>query len=168
MNSFSGAEKKEEFETEVRRSFGFLERDERMKQGAVSAEDDSHPRDAYLTVRFSRQDLIIDVHWLKAEKLLAIGVEFKRDDLPPKERCVPFEDFVEYLSDGRQKAIIPRYGHGVHLATVTRRRNRAFAEGLPAVMAALASKLKANLRTLENASSDAIRRYLTRPNSDGT
>jgi hypothetical protein len=108
MSAFSDAER-EAFEVEVQRYFGFLETDEGMKRGSVYASGGNDPRDAHLVVRFSRQGLMIDVAWKENEKALVLNVYFGRDDLSPRERHVYFEPFIEYLTSGREKAIIPLF-----------------------------------------------------------
>jgi hypothetical protein len=158
MSAFSDAEK-EAFEAEVQRYFGFLQSDEGMKRGSVYASGGSDPRDAGLVVRFSRQGLMIGIAWKENEKALVLSIYFDRDDLSPRERHVYFEPFVEYLTGGGEKAIIPLFEHGIGFATVLKQRERAFARGLPAVMAALGDKLKAHFPTLENTNADTIRRY---------
>lgn len=158
MSIFSEDEKKA-FEAEVQKSLGFLETEEGMKRGAAYVSGGSDPRDAGLVVRFSRQGLTIDVAWKENEKALVLNVRFDRNELSRQERHVYFEPFIEYLSGGREKAIVPLFEQGMAAGKVMKQRERVFAQGPSAVMAALGDKLKANFRTLENTSSDTIRQY---------
>jgi hypothetical protein len=65
------------------------------------------PRDAGYASRFEASEYRFDVVWGEAEQSLLIQVKYSHSDLSDEECYVSFEPFVEFLTGGREKAIVP-------------------------------------------------------------
>jgi len=163
MNVFTNQEK-HTFEAEVMRCFGFMVDQFGMNQGKVRVSGGNDPRDSVLVVRYSRDDLKIDIGWKENEAALIITVRFDRVGLSRQERHVYFEPFAEFQSDGEVKAVVPFLTESMgikRIESVMAERKELFQQGLHEVIGAIGQKLKTHFGMLESASPDAIRRYHT-------
>jgi len=158
MSAFTESEKID-FEKEVIRCFDFLPG---MERGKVRVSGGGDPRDSVLVVRFSGDDLRIDIGWKENESALILTVCFDRDELARQERHVYFEPFVEFLSDGNENAIVPYITEGMgirQIEAVMEQRQSVFRDGLPPVIEKVGRKLQSHLIQLQTTSADQIRGY---------
>jgi len=158
MSTFTETEKLN-FEKEVMKCFGFLAE---MERGKVRVSGGGDPRDSVLVVRFSGDDLKIDIGWKENECALVLTVFFDRDGLARQDRHVYFEPFVEFLSDGNENAIVPYITEGMsvrRIEAVMEQRQSVFRDGLPPVIESVGRKLQSHLVQLQTASTDQVRGY---------
>ncbi len=122
------------------------------------------PRDAALVARYAGSDWRFDVGWNKFELSLSLLVKFERPDWQRQQCYVYFEPFVEYLTQGRERAIVPYITERMsvrNMASVMLRRQACFAKGLAPVMSALGEKARNFLKPVRGASHEQVQGYHT-------
>jgi len=151
-----------EFEAIARQFFGFLEDEAGMKRGVARVVNEGSPRDEVFVLRYSRDDMRVNIGWKANELALISRVRLNRSALSRREHDVYFESYIEFISRGAEKAIVPfREGPGSRqpFMTCMKQRQRLFEEGLPPVMEALAAKVRNRLPDLEAATPETVRAY---------
>lgn len=153
---------KSSFEKLIRESFDFLESERHMKFSGVRSVGGSDPRDAGLVARYSRDEFRLDVGWSKSQCSLTISVKFEGGGIPRGFRHIYFEPFVEFLTGGREKAIVPYIREGMsvrEILSISSEREVVFKGGLPVVVKALGEKLRLYFNQIESASVEMIDKY---------
>lgn len=120
------------------------------------------PRDAALTSRFVGPDWQLEIGWSSFELSLAILVKLDRPGISGSDRYLFFEPFVELLTAGRERAIVPYITENMsirNIEDVMDRRRSVFAHGLEPVVESLGKKLKSFLPRILSASIDDVRAY---------
>lgn len=153
-------EEREDFDKIVRKRFrslcdlGMVARGTRRVGG-------SH-WDSHVVSRFEASDWTVEIAWAKGEQILSMSIKYNKADLSDSERYVFFEPFVEYLTDGREKVIVPYVTKDMSLASLRRHETECravFAAGLEPVVARLAQKLERFLDQVRSASTKEIKGY---------
>lgn len=150
------------FEVRVRDAFPFLEDIGQMKFVGVRVAGGNDPRDSSLVARYVGDHLRLEVGWNEMERSLAVLLRFEREDLGRIERYVYFEPFVEFLTKGQTKAIVPYVREGMsitQLKVIMDGRTRVFNEGFTQVIKELGAKMNSFFSRIKTASSEDIRRY---------
>jgi hypothetical protein len=149
-----------EFEAAVRNHFAFLSETGLTNRGvrAIGAGG----RDSGLAARYEAPGLRLEIGWSKYELSLAVLLKFNFDEMPEEQRYVYFEPFVEFLTGGRDTAIVPYVTDNMRAGSIERviaECEAVFADGLEAVAQRLGEKLRQRLDLVRAASSEQIRAY---------
>lgn len=150
------------FEKLVRENFDFLQDTPRMKFSGVRSIGGDDPRDAGLVARYSRDDLRVDVGWSKLQSSLTVSLKFEDADIPRKLRHLYFEPFIEFFTQGKDRAIVPYIREGMSIKkilSVSTEREKVFQDGLPAVIKAVGRKLRLYFNQIESVPVDLIGKY---------
>ena len=150
------------FADTVRTSFRFLEETGQMCFVGVREGGGDDPRDHTLIVRYECNDLRADIAWCEGEGSLAILLRYNRGDLGKHERYVYMEPFIEFLSDGQYKALVPYVREGMsveQLRTIMDRRCVLLSDGYEAVVRALGLKTEPFLKKIVSVTSEEIMNY---------
>jgi hypothetical protein len=162
MNIFT-SEEKINFEAEVDLCFAFMATQLGMKRGKIRVSGGNDPRDSILIIRYSRDDLKVDIGWQPNQDVLIVVVRFDlHEKLSSQERRVNFEPFIEFLSGGEIKAIVPCFTEGMsikQIKSVAAEGKKVFRHGLHEVIAAIGEKLKTHFCEIESVSPETVRRY---------
>jgi len=153
---------KKSFEELVVSSFSIVESCAQMSFVGVRTSGGTDPRDAALVARYSGDSLRFDVGWSEYELSLAVLINFERVDVSRAERYVYFEPFVEYLTNGQEKAIVPYVTENMSIKeteATMEQRQAVFRDGLAPVIEKIGIKLQSYLGQLQTASADQIRGY---------
>lgn len=151
-----------DFERVATQCFHFLVAELGMKQSPLRSVGGDDPRDSALVVRYTRDDMRIDIGWGANELALIVGVTFNRPGLNRRERHVYFEPFIEFLSQGQQSAIVPYVTNHMTTAQLLKlsdKRHAVFEKGLLGVAKDLSNRVKANFNLLESATLEEIRKH---------
>ncbi len=149
------------FEGLVKECFGFAE-EAQMCFNGVRISGGTDPRDAALVARYSGSDSRFDIGWNEFELSLSVLVKFDHCNLPRQECYVYFEPFIEYLTQGQEKAIVPYVTERMSvrsMESVMEQRKTLFAQGLEPVIRALGKKMKANFGVLMSVSQEQVQGY---------
>lgn len=93
------------FERYVRNYFGFLTSEYGMEFGRGKVMDRHDPRDMYIRVRCESQQMRLDFAW---NLLGQLQIMIRNRQIPRgKPHALYFETFVEFLTNGREKPIVP-------------------------------------------------------------
>lgn len=150
------------FENLIRENFGFLEGEAHMKFLGVRSIGGNDPRDAGLVARYSRNSLRVDVGWSKFVSSLTVSLKFEADEIPRKLRHLYFEPFIEFLTDGREKAIVPYMLEGMsikEILSLSVKREEVFKAGLPVVAKAVGEKLRLYFNQVESVTFEQIGQF---------
>jgi hypothetical protein len=150
------------FESRVRDAFPFLEDIGQMKFVGVRVAGGSAPRDSALVARYVGDHLRLEVGWNEMERSLAVLFRFEREDLGRIERYIYFEPFVEFLTNGQTKAIVPYVREGMSLTQlkmIVDGRKMVFNEGFTQVIKKLGAKMSLFFGRIRTTSSEDIRGY---------
>lgn len=144
----------------VRKYFGFLS-DSGMIAREIYRTGGSYP-DAALVARYEAPDLRIDICWGNMEQVISVMLKYNNHHLSDDQRYVYFEPFVEFLSKGQERAIVPMVTEHMDLPglrRLTRQREALFAGGFEPVMQRVGEKLMRSFDTVRSASSAQILAY---------
>jgi len=153
---------KSSFEELVRKHFDFVEVDAGMTRGRVRSSGGNDPRDAGLVMRYSGDVFRFDVAWGEYGMSLTIPIKFGLEGLSNNERYVMFESFIEYLTGGKEEAIVPYLTENMSIKKIKEvmtRRQDVFRDGLPPVIEKVGKKLQTYLGLLQTVSIDQITGY---------
>ena len=144
-------DKSHSFEKMVSSSFNFLEQNHEMKRGRVRISNRRDPRDVTFQIRYESKKYRFDIGWGIGNNGFGIVVKNKlfieKNILASKECSVHFEPFVEFLTNGSVKPIVPQVYPKMSvskLCNVADEREELFEQPLVTLIDRLAEKLKAN------------------------
>ena len=153
---------KASFEEMVVLSFGFVEAEAGMIFGSVEKSGGRDSRDAALIARYSGQDFRFDVGWSEYELSLCVLIYFKQLNVPRGERYVYFEPFVEYLTDGDDKAIVPYVTESMSIKKIEstiEQRQVVFCDGLLPVIKKVWRKFQFYMDQMKTTSAEHVNGY---------
>jgi hypothetical protein len=152
-------EERAEFE-EIVRSFAFLSEAGMNDRGVRGI--GSGGRGSGLVARYEAPVMRLEIGWSEFELALGIMLKYNLSELPDEQRYVFFEPFVEFLTEGREGAIVPFVSDNMSSAALGRvmgDREAVFADGLAPVAERLAAKLKRYFDQVRDASGEQIVAY---------
>jgi hypothetical protein len=120
------------------------------------------PRDASIASRYIGPDWRIDIGWSSIELSLAILIKIDRSNFSRADSYVYFEPFVEFATDGQEKAVVPYITENMSIRSIEnamQRRQSVFELGLEPVVAALSRKAERLLPRVLAAPTDEILAY---------
>jgi hypothetical protein len=100
-----------QFEAAVTRSFRFLEQEHKMRRMPVRLQDRNSPRDAFAVIRYEGPYAAIDVCWTFSTYAVTV-IARVRDQAGRIASSNPayyvyFEPFIDFVSNGAVKPVIP-------------------------------------------------------------
>lgn len=149
------------FEQLIKENFGFVEKLQMSFEG-VRCSGGSDPRDAALVARYSGPYFRFDIGWNKFDLSLSILIKFAHLTLPKNDSYVYLEPFIEFVTQGKVRAIVPYITEGMSIRKiedVVEKRNLLFAQGLDPVIKALGEKMKEHFGILTSISQQQIEDY---------
>lgn len=150
-----------EFEDLLRRSFDVLYQAGIVAHG-VRSSGGSDPRDSSIVARFITEELQIEIGWNALELSLAILIKYRTLALPGSKKYIYFEPFIEFVTNGKERAIVPYITEKMNIRNIELtmdRRRSLFAKGLENVAGHLGRKLQIFLPRIESSSAEEISAY---------
>lgn len=152
----------QEFEVLVFQYFDYLEREHGFSttRAQLVAEDD--PREKGVVVKYRDKAVRIEVLWGFAESIITIRLRLERNDVPRREHYIHLEPFVEFITEGQVKPIVPQVYRGMSeaaLISVLRRRKQLLDSAFEDVIKSLATRLREYLNTILFADINVIHSY---------
>ena len=150
------------FGDEVRFSFEFLESIYSMKFVGVK-EKIGDPRDTIISAHYQGDTCRLDVAWNEQELSLNILIYLNRDDLPNDFKYIYLDSYIEFISNGKEKNIIPQiFAHMKtrNILKVMKKREKIFKdEKFVNLLTMLALRLKKYFIEIMNAPKETIQSY---------
>jgi len=150
-----------DFEVLVKECFGFAGNFQMSFHG-VRRSGGTDPRDASLVARYSGSESRFDVGWSEFELSLSVLIKYTCGRWSNRESYVYLEPFVEYLTRGQEKAIVPYATERMSLrrmGVLMEQRKMLFLHGLDPVMRAVGQKMQANFGCLMSVSQEQVLGY---------
>jgi hypothetical protein len=141
-------EKVQHFEKTVRKSFEFLEKEFGMYKGNARILNRKDPREITVVIRYKSEDYQIDIGWGISEKAIGILIwnkHYHTSSSIDKKIYIYFEPFIEFLTNGKDKPIIPQIYPKMSvkkIAAIMDERKQLFELPLCEIIDKLAEKLK--------------------------
>ena len=154
-------DERSQFERIIHEHYQFLA-DSGMAALGTEQIGDPPGRDGAFIARFEDSRGQITIAWNSFELSFPIGLIFNNDMLSRSERCVFFDPLVEFLTGGREKALVPYFAPNLSLRSLKRliaKRKVIFATGLEPVAEQLGQKLQRHLEEVRSISVEQIKAY---------
>lgn len=151
---------RDDFQRLVRGSFTFVELAGMSFQGVRRIGGD--PRDSTLIARYVGPDWRFDVGWNRFELSLSVLVKFDRPKWHRHHCYVYFEPFIEYLTEGQDKAIVPYVTESMDIRSMKSamlQRRDCFSNGLEPVLSAIGKKMEKYASIIGAASEEQVLGY---------
>ena len=139
------------FQERVIESFSFLEDEFNMKKGRLRLLNQNDPREVTAKIRYESESHRIDIGWGIGENGIGILIwnksSHENSSLPKNKNFVFFEPFLEFLTNGEEKPIIPQVYPKMSVAKIMKamdEREQLFKTPLADIVTRLAKKLKVN------------------------
>lgn len=156
MNNLSNLEEKiETFSRIVQKYFKFLETDYGLIKGKLKKYNFNEPRDALVSIRYRGNPVDVEIGWGIGSASIGITlrdnnylVSQKREALKTNLKpikVVDFETAVEYLTNGKEKPIIPEISKNISFEEIKRnadKRQQLINQSMEDIVKHLAEKLK--------------------------
>ncbi len=149
------------FEETIVEAFSFLESDYKFKYFGVREIDDG-PRDQGLVARYSQEKMRIQIGWSAAEGSLVVLIKTNIEGLSREERSFYLEPFIEFMSEGKMKPIVPQIYLGMSIRGIEKamdQRRGIFKNGFVNVVNDLACRFKASYPMIEAVDAITIKQY---------
>lgn len=151
----------DEFEKAAIEGFMFLESDFGFKYSGLKIVQED-PRDSYVAAKYRSDSLRVDVVWNPLEMSISVFIRLNNYDLDRRKRYLYFEPFIEYMSEGLMKPIVPQIYPGMSVRNIEcamEQRNKCFENGVSQVVKALAEKVREYFRVIDSMTNDDLERY---------
>ncbi len=112
-------EKKDEFQHNVLKYFGFLEEEFSFIYDGVQTSRSSDPRDKYVKARFRSDNVGVEITWMFGECQFSVHIcELDKGGFPKENsislyghsgyfKAISIDEYVEYCTNGSVKSIMP-------------------------------------------------------------
>ena len=147
--------KAKSFEEMVVSSFDFLETEFEMHRGDLRISNRNDPREVTIKIRFESTTHRFDITWEIGQNGIGILIWNKkcleRHTVYNKNCFTYFEPFLEFLTNGKEKSIVPQVYPKMSmnkLVKVMEQRKQLFESPLTNIIDRLAIKLKANYKVI--------------------
>ena len=152
----------ESFEEIIKKEFVFLEKSYEFIYSGLNCVDED-PRDSFVAAKYRRFERRIDIVWNSFA--MSLGILIKQDHLEQlkrRESFIYFEPFIEYMSCGSVKPIIPQIYPKMSVGKIEKTilaRKKCFKNGVEPVIPSLAKRLIENYDAVNLPTLEQVRKY---------
>lgn len=149
------------FKSEVCGHFEFLQSEYGLAFRGIRL-NEGDPRDRCLIARYWGDTLRVDIGWNDFESSLGVLILFKSSDIERDCRHIHLEPFIEFITNGNTKPIIPQIYPGMSAANIARAiesRNILLEHGFGWLVEKVAARLREHFPTICATTRTTLRRY---------